>query len=474
MTATALRDATATDHRLGFQTLESEVTLDSLPVEGEVPAWLAGSLLRTGPAKFEAGERALNHWFDGLAMLHRFTFAEGEVSYANRFLRSRAYAEADENGRLGYSEFATDPCRSLYRRVVSAFSPTLSDNGAVNVGRVGDDFIAMTETPLPVVFDPRTLDAAGVAHEPPGQLTTAHPHLDPETGAMVNFAVRLGPRNEYRFFSRTSREDERVIASAPVRRPGYVHSFGISERLLVLAEFPLVVNPLKLALSGRPFIENYRWEPKRGTRLLVFDRATGEPRGEFETDACFSFHHVNAFERGSKLVVDACVFEDASIIGALYLERLRSGDGEIPRPLLTRFEIDLEGGAVTREALSDEPIELPRINYRRHNGRPYRYAWGVGMGQGTWLDRIVKIDTEQRSSQTWREQGSYPGEPVFAPAPDAAGEDDGVLLSVVLEPEREASSLLVLDARTLEEVARARVPHHIPFGFHGNHYRDLR
>ena len=42
-----------------------------------------------------------------------------------------------------------------------------------------------------------------------------------------------------------------------------------------------------------------------------------------------------------------------------------------------------------------------------------------------------------------------------------------MLLSVVLDAEAERSFLLVLDAADLPELARAEVPHHIPFGFHG-------
>jgi carotenoid cleavage dioxygenase-like enzyme len=34
--------------------------------------------------------------------------------------------------------------------------------------------------------------------------------------------------------------------------------------------------------------------------------------------------------------------------------------------------------------------------------------------------------------------------------------------------------MLVLDARDLNELARAPVPHHIPFGFHGQYYSGLR
>src|SRR5438046_5050219 len=101
-----------TSHAAGFQTLEQEVEVDRLSTEGELPPWLSGSLIRTGPARFEANGRSLNHWFDGQAMLHRFSFADGAVGYANRELETRADA-AVRAGRIDYREFATDPCRSI-------------------------------------------------------------------------------------------------------------------------------------------------------------------------------------------------------------------------------------------------------------------------------------------------------------------------------------------------------------------------
>jgi len=33
-----------------------------------------------------------------------------------------------------------------------------------------------------------------------------------------------------------------------------MYSFGIIERYLILAEFPLIVDPLRLRFSGRPFM----------------------------------------------------------------------------------------------------------------------------------------------------------------------------------------------------------------------------
>jgi carotenoid cleavage dioxygenase-like enzyme len=50
-----------------------------------------------------------------------------------------------------------------------------------------------------------------------------------------------------------------------------------------------------------------------------------------------------------------------------------------------------------------------------------------------------------------------------------AVEDEGVVLSVVLDTGRGASFLLILNASTFTELARAEAPHHIPFSLHGNY-----
>jgi carotenoid cleavage dioxygenase-like enzyme len=455
----------------GFETLESETRIEALPVVGEIPDWLGGSLLRTGPARFEVGERRLAHWFDGLAMLHRFAFAGGSVSYASRYLEGRAYRAAEADGEIAYSEFATDPCRSLFKRAMSLFQPALSDNCNVNLVRLGERFVAMTETPIPVEFDPVTLATAGVAWKVPGTLSTAHPHEDHTGGGMLNYAAQLGPRSSYRFFRLGPDADAipEVAATLPTRRPAYMHSFGLTDRWFVLAEFPFVVNPAALALSGRPYIENYRWRPELGTRFTLLERDGGEAHGPFATGPCFGFHHVNAFEDGDgNVVADICTFDDADIVRSLYLDQLRADRG-IPAPALTRFTIAPDAGTVTFERLVDEPIDLPRIDYGRCNGRRYRYVWGAGTDGTGFFDRIVRIDVEERSSRTWHEHDCWPGEPVFVSRPDARDEGDGVLLSVVLDGAAGTSFLLVLDAATLSEVGRASVPHHIPFGFHGQY-----
>ena len=53
------------------------------------------------------------------------------------------------------------------------------------------------------------------------------------------------------------------------------------------------------------------------------------------------------------------------------------------------------------------------------------------------------------------------------PRPDGKGEDDGVVLFVELDGVRGRSALVVIDANTFEEVARAEGDFVVPHGFHG-------
>ena len=466
-----------TDFRLGFESLEEETAVERLPVTGELPAWLTGALVRVTPAKLEVGDQRAEHWFDGLAMLNRFGFSEGRVSYANRFLESRAQ-QAAERGEWHGGGFATDPCRSIFKRVQSIFSPEVTDNPNVNLAQIGERYIAMTETPMPVEFDADTLETVGHlehADQLRAHVTTAHPHHDPERDELVNYVARFSRVSEYVLYGLPAAASRRrVIARLPVKRPAYMHSFGMSGRHLILAEYPLRVNPLKLLLSGKPFIENYVWEPREATRFQVLDRDTGALRGTYETDAFFCFHHVNAFERegGRELVLDLVAYDDPSVIDALYLDEL-GPRGLIPPSELRRYTIDLEGGGVRCQALADGSLELPRIDYGRRNTREYRYAYFAG-NAGGWLDQLVKVDVSDGSRSVWAAPGCYPGEPVFVREPGTKDEDSGVVLSVVLDAAAGRSFLLVLDAHSFEERARAEAPHQIPFGFHGQYLRDAK
>ena len=461
--------------QLGFTEPPAEVEVAELPLEGELPQWLTGSLVRVTPAKWDAGGTTLRHWFDGLAMLHAFGIDDGRVSYANRWLRSKQFEAVERDGKIGYSEFATDPCRSLFKRVTTLFNPVsaLTDNGVVNVVKLGDEYLALTETPLPVAFDGDTLETLGVtdwADDIPGLLTTAHPHGD--RGELINYAAHLGPVNRYRIYTQAPGAKPEVAAQMKVRKPAYVHSFGLTERFYVFAENPYVVDPLKLARGARPFIENFEWEPERGLRFHLFERDSGELRASFAAPPGFVFHFVNCYDDGQQVVADICVHDDASIIDALYMENITESRRQPAPPKLIRYRLDLSTGRCATEQLTEIPFELPRIDYGRRNAKPYRYAYGISSTDAAdWPNVIAKVDVTDGSFQLWHEPGCYPSEPVFVRDPNGTAEDDGIALSVVLDSATGRSFMLALDAQTWQERARAEAPQHVPFGFHGQFFR---
>ena len=73
---------------------------------------------------------------------------------------------------------------------------------------------------------------------------------------------------------------------------------------------------------------------------------------------------------------------------------------------------------------------------------------------------------------SWYRTAHYPSEPVFVPRPGATAEDDGVVLSVMLDGEARASYLLVLNATTMRTMATAYSPVVMPADFHGEWFSE--
>ncbi|MBN1371403.1 MAG: carotenoid oxygenase family protein [Anaerolineaceae bacterium] len=463
----------------GFSETPAEITLESLPIQGSFPQWLVGTLIRNGPGTFHAGSQSYRHWFDGLAMLHKFSFARGKVSYANKYLETKSYQSARETGKITYSEFATDPCRSLFARGMAFFFPKITDSAKVNVARIADHYMALAETPIQVEFDIDTLKTVGVFNYEErivGQMTTVHPQFDFSTGDVYNVVTRYHALSHYNIYRIHPSGSTQRIGSVPVMNPAYLHSFGMSHKYIILAEFPLVVNPIHLLLWLKPYIENFRWEPARGTPFTVVNRHTGEIAGRFECDSFFAFHHVNAFEKGGELVIDLVGYDDASIIQSYYLNRLSDEHNELPAGTLRRYRLPLnqKRGRVRSEVLSDAFMELPRFDYERLNmDSSYRYVYASSINpdqRSGFYNQVVKIDVTNGRQQTWHQAGCYPGEPVFVGRPGRSAEDDGVILSVILDSIKGNSFLLALDAHTFTEIGRAEVPHPILFGYHGEFF----
>ena len=106
-------------------------------VRGKVPSWIAGTLYRNGPGKFEFEDKEYKHLFDGHACVHRFKVENGEVVYSNRVLPTRALERTLNEKRL-FPMFGTaDLCTNVFGRYKSFFfekgSKMVDDNTNVNI-----------------------------------------------------------------------------------------------------------------------------------------------------------------------------------------------------------------------------------------------------------------------------------------------------------------------------------------------------
>jgi beta,beta-carotene 9',10'-dioxygenase len=462
----------------GLETQSHEIAVEELAVEGHIPQWLVGSLIRNTPAQFEIGGQSYRHWFDCLAMLYSFTFENGRVTYRNRFIDSKAHRENNETGEIKFSEFATNRHQSLFSRLLTAFDkPLLGGNTNVNVARFGDRFVALTETPLAMVFDRHTLETIGTYDydKTDAQLSTAHPHFDFVRKLGITYGAKIGLSSEYRFYNLNGTKLD-LLATVPTKKIAYIHSFGMTEHYILLAEYAFKLsNVLGMVVSDKPFIENFEWLPDEGSRFIVVDKTSGKVVSEAETEPFFAFHHINAFERDGEIVADFAAYSNANLVQQFYLDKLRADNAGIDSAEFRRYRIPLSGGKrATYELVTDENIEFPRINYEQYNGKPYGCVFGTSVQKGTtdFYNQLTKFDVTTGAVKIWYEANCYPGEPVFVAAPEASLEDAGVVLSVIFDSQRDTSFLLVLDGRSFGEIARVRLPEYIPFGFHGQFFKE--
>ncbi|MFB6118774.1 carotenoid oxygenase family protein [Halosegnis sp.] len=470
------RPTTDGHERLGFHSLQTE-TITQLPVEGDLPGWLSGSLVRNGPGSFRVGNDSVDHWFDGLAMLTRFTFDDG-VQYANRFLRTDAYEAAQAGTFEG--GFATGES-TLRDRLWNAVRGDAYDNANIILERIGDEYLALTESPRWVQVDPTTLDTLGHRQYdgpvPSGDLACAHLKYDPERDVHVNVETAFGRQSHYHIYAMRAPDRRKLLASVPTDRPSYMHSFALTPNYVVLTAFPFDVNPLAFFKPGRqgPFVENFQWRPDAGMTIYVVDRRGGGVVGEATAPAVFGFHHVNAFEDDGDVVFDLETLPDADAVDSLDLTALRAGELEAVAGRLDRYRIsDPEGNlSIERTDRFATGTGLPTVSpatwLAEHR---YVYAQGTNEPVTEWPRAVRKVDTADGETTDWTDGGPV-SEPIFVPRPDGDAEDDGVVLTVMLDPDAERSLLVVLDAATMTERARAPLPHALPFDFHGRFFPEL-
>lgn len=462
-----------------FSSQLEEITIENMDYEGCLPDWLRGSLICNGPAQFEVGNTAFTHWFDGFAMLKKFDFNEGKISFQNRFLHSQQYLRSNALKALNQNEFGTYADGTWFKttlnKIISHKEIPLYDNGNVNIARIGNDFIAMTETTGFNKFNPRNLESMGTfqfSDNIEGQMTLAHPQLDVNTGEIFNINIQIGKTCIYHVYKVMPGSLKReIIKTLKCNELFYMHSFSITKNHIILFKTPLHLNKWKIILDDT-ISRSFYLKNNFCSYFVVINRHTGETH-EVETDPFVCLHSINSFEQNNEIFLDLACYNVGNPYENFYLDNLKSNHPKLMKAQARRYVLDLSKKQCKMETLSNKHIEFPRINYKAKNGSNYNYAYMAYIvnNNDLFLNAILKLNIESGESITWQHSDYYPGEPIFYAKPNSEIEDEGVVMFIAYNNKKLCSSLIVLDAKTMQQMIEAVLPFHLPIGLHGNFYQ---
>lgn len=384
---------------------------------------------------------------------------------------------------------------------------------------------------------------------------SAHPQVDRASGHVLNIGADL-PKNISHPLSQDClllwEFDARMQAVSKQRVPlhypfSVMHDFAITEDYAVMCQCPLSMSLLRVAagqgvanamsetgLDALIYVvrrksqnsqnssqnsqnslnsQNSQNDKKSGGSAAASRtcRTTMAEVAVFRVPALYSYHCINAFQRGSEVVLDLVAadayfpLEVNSAEGELGEEPFSQVGGSQAPSTPRRVTVDLAAveswdgaavcpaGAASVRQLWDHGIDMITLN-PNVEGKAYKFAYAVDMAREVcgvrrgWAG-LLKLDVGDpsgRSNLRWTadEPRTLYGDPQFVAALTGeekeassggcgagTGEDHGWLLSHTFDPARCESAVVVLDAATMELVAKVTLDTVLPLGFHTNFMR---
>lgn len=455
---------------------------DELPDEqplrprfGSVPRGLRGVLYRNGPGRFSVGDDSYRHLFDGDGLVTRFAFDRSGVRYRSRFVRTRAFVEENNAGRRLYRSYGTNlpggPMRSMFR---------LNFKNVANTSVIshGGRLYALWEGGVPYRLHPTTLETLtresfGGALRPTRFASralgaeapfSAHPKVDPRSGALFNFGMEPGLPSLLRIYEVGTDSAFREVRSLPLPSASFIHDFALTEHYFVFLVSSVHIDVPRMAAGLTSLLDAIE-SSHTGVRPLLIPRDGGAPVEAGELPPGFVYHLVQGFEAHGQVVVDALFLDDFAPRHFNLDEDSPLCRGLIPEARLHRVFIDPAGGRTLSRRVLDEGAELPTVS----GGERARAAFMVVAadehpGVYSAVGRVDLETGELRRADLWP---LIAAEPVFCPNPYAKRDTEGWLLVVGPHAFEDRSVLAILDADSLTLLAQFDLPQLLPPGFHG-------
>ena len=506
----------------GFATTAATEVLEEtlIPeVHGTVPHWLRGDFLKQSASKYEWGKYHLTHLFDGYGKLLRWRFGPGlnNVTFRCKFLRSNFYNVSSSTGRICPARLvgSTVPKESE----LPAMTNNCSDNLNVNVYRYpGNEVLAVSDA-----VGSASINLADLSTTPHkwsddwgektfDKITAAHPGSADGGQTVVNVVMRINPLavggvgdHTIIVYKVVGGNKRTVLHNIKVKRLPYVHSFTVTKNYIVIAAAPFTWDLTKIMVA-EPIFSSMKWEGSQPTKIYVMRLDGTGAIAQYDTPAFFAFHHINGWDDEANGLIHFDVVANNMDSGKIPVAPLTvanllnvskrktlSSPAELRRYTLPTPETKDRTVNVTVFPVTDAMgrtttnFELPTVNpaftARKHC---FVYLWAPHVSGSSVFDTMGMIkknvcdggdgdhDVTRASVSTWYVPNHFPSEPLFIPAPNATREDDGVVVSVVWDGDRETNYLVIINATTFETVATLyggdSWKHVMGFGIHGRFF----
>lgn len=446
--------------------------LDAFELEviaGKIPEDIDGVYLRNTENQVHQ-PLGRYHPFDGDGMIHQIDFRGGVASYRNRFVRTRCFEAEQLAGESLWGGLMDGPDVST-RRGFGAhgrLKDSSSTDIVVHAGKAISTFYQCGEG---YILDPETLEQSGIAPWVPLDGISAHPKVDERTGELLFFNYSKYP--PYLHYGVVDR-DGRLVTYVPIPLPGprLPHDMCFSENWSILNDLPVFWDQELLKRD----VHAVRLHAGLPSRFALIPRhGRTEDVRWFDAEPTYILHFLNAYEEGDEVVMDgyfqenpipeplAGMGEHGHLMGYL--------DEQSFRPKLHRWRFDLATGATREMHLDDRNLEFGMIN-QAFAGRSYRFAYSTTTRPGWFLfNGFVKHDLV--TGESWSlplDEGRYASEAPFAPRLGATDEDDGYLVSFIIDENRGSSECILIDCKRFEDgpVCRIALPHKISSGTHSH------
>ena len=463
-----------------FAPTRFEADIYDCEVTGQIPRELDGAFYRLHPDWLYPPNPPDDIPLAADGYVSMFRFRNGVVDYKGRYVRTERFENqlAARRSLYGYyrNPWTDDPSvrdpANPHRRTTANTTPVV----------FGGRLFATKEDGLPHLIDPNTLATRGPTDfggQWKSQTFTAHPKIDPVSGEMCAFGYEAsGPASKDVFLAmlnpagKVSRELRFELPYVSM-----IHDMCLTQEHVIIPGGGSVTSLDRLH-EGK---QHWAWDASLPSYYGIVPR-DGEARDVrwFKGPERSVVHTANARTEGSKVIMEAPLADGNTWP---WFEEVH-GQAFSPRQNTIRrltFDLNSKDDRCTEEVLFDTPTtSFTRVD-DRYMTLPYRYTYVQ------YVDRerpsgLPRADQQRYQANSFgrfdlhdRVMASYfvgdthiLQEPSFVPRPGGSGEEgDGWLIGVAHNLAMMRSELVLVDAPTMQEVARVILPFRTASQVHG-------